>query len=95
MSTRTPFSVYTCEQGNERDYVDNNSASRHQTQNVITVSAGPTAHMTSSTEDPLKEFMCLVDGQILHRVRDCAEVHHAQQSISCAVEGLLVSQRGI
>ncbi|KAM9342347.1 piggyBac transposable element-derived protein 4-like [Pholidichthys leucotaenia] len=57
-------------------------ARRRQSQNILTESAGPTAHAKCNIDDALSTFLCLVDREMLQHIRDCtvAEAHRVQQS---------------
>ncbi|XP_053197121.1 piggyBac transposable element-derived protein 4-like [Scomber japonicus] len=55
---------------------------RHQAQNVLTESAGPTAFAKRNIEDAQSAFSCLLDQKMLHHVCKCtvAEAHRVEKN---------------
>ncbi|KAM7018170.1 piggyBac transposable element-derived protein 4-like [Tautogolabrus adspersus] len=78
----------TCEQGkdgtNWETIQPGGHSGRQQSQNVLTESAGPTAHARRNIEDPLSAFLCLLDRQMLQHIQDCtvAEARRIEEDSS-------------
>ncbi|XP_065814652.1 activating transcription factor 7-interacting protein 1 isoform X2 [Labrus bergylta] len=65
----------TCEEGKDGTIWETiqpgGHSGRQQSQNVLTESAGPTAHAMRNIEDALSALLCLLDMQMLQHIRDC------------------------
>ncbi|XP_041641302.1 uncharacterized protein LOC121508476 [Cheilinus undulatus] len=66
---------------------------RAQSQNVLTESAGPTAHAKRNVEDAVSTFLCLDDRRMLHHIRDCtvAEARSVEERWDLSVAELKAS----
>ncbi|KAM9344037.1 uncharacterized protein KZ484_016419 [Pholidichthys leucotaenia] len=85
--TPSPDEVWSsCEQGGDgttwKIIKPGGQARRWQFHNVLTESAGPTAHAKCRIEDALSAFLCLVDRKMLQHICDCTvvEAHCTQQN---------------